>query len=56
MERENRYALDAAKEIVVACMSNMQVRPVDAESGKLIGEFYEAIYQKIRDLAAGTND
>lgn len=56
MTRVDRYALDAAKEIVIACMSNIQVRPVNAESGKLIGEFYEAIYQKIRELNTIDND
>lgn len=50
MTHSERYALDAAKEIVIARMSNTSLH-INKEGGESVAEFYEAIYRKIAELA-----
>ena len=42
------YAANAAKEIVIAKMSNTNIS-INAESGKNISEFYDEIYKGIAE-------
>lgn len=50
MDRAVSYALDAAKEITIACVSN-ETTPVCKDGGELVADFYEAIYEKILEIA-----
>ena len=50
MIHSERYALDAAKEIVIAKMSSSEIR-VSKETGENVADFYEASYRKIAELA-----
>lgn len=47
---ENKYALDAAKEITIARMSNVDCG-VTKENGEDVADFFEAVYRKIVQLA-----
>lgn len=48
-ERQQRYALDATKELVAAKLSNSTLR-VCEEGGKEVADFIEAIYNKFVEL------
>ena len=48
--RSERYAIDAAKEIVIAKMSNSSL-VANKENGENVAEFFESIYKKIVELA-----
>ena len=50
MTRESSFALDAAKEITIARVSNATVSP-NKEGGENVAEFFEAIYNKVLELA-----
>ena len=50
LNREERYALDAAKEITIARMSSADCR-VTKEGGEGVADFFEAVYRKILQLA-----
>lgn len=55
MHRPNNFALTAAKEIVVAKMSNTSIVPCK-KSGKEVAEFFEEIYNMIAKLATESDD
>ena len=46
-----RKAMDSTKEIVVAKLSVASPAHTNADEGKKIGEMYEAIYNKIYEIA-----
>lgn len=50
MDRSKRYAIDAAKEITVALMAEGNIR-VDKEGGDSVGDFFQAVYSKIEEIA-----
>lgn len=50
MTRSERYAIDAAKEIVIAKMSNSSL-VANKENGENVAEFFESIYKKMVELA-----
>lgn len=47
--RPDSLAFETAKEIVVARMSNSQ-HQINAESGELVGKYFEAIYNKLLEI------
>lgn len=49
MDHDLRYALDAAKEITVAKMSNSETR-ANKSGGEDVAGFYEAVFKKILKL------
>lgn len=53
MDRIVSYALDAAKEITVARVSNTAIVP-SKDSGEQIADFYEAIFNRIMEIAKNT--
>ena len=55
MDRAGKYALDAAKEITIARMSNTEIR-VTKEGGANVAAFYEEIFNKIRELSQKIED
>lgn len=55
MDRSERYALDAAKEITIAKMSCSNIG-VGKEAGECVAAFYEEIFKKIRDLSKSAED
>lgn len=55
MESTLKYALDAAKEITVAKLSNSNVAATK-DGGKNVAEFYQEIFEKIRDLSREQKD
>lgn len=46
----DRIAFETAKEIVVARMANAEHR-IDGATGELVGEYFEAIYNKLLEIA-----
>lgn len=46
----DRIAFETAKEIVVARMANAEHR-IDEATGELVGEYFEAIYNKLLEIA-----
>lgn len=50
MDRSKKYAIDAAKEITVALMAEGNLR-VDKSGGESAGDFFQAIYSKIEEIA-----
>ena len=50
MDRAKAYALDAAKEITVSRVSNTTTGVNDI-GGKNVADFYEAIFNKVYELA-----
>lgn len=51
MTSEQKYAMDLAKEITIAKLSNSAPGSSNEESGKQIGNMYEAIYNKIYSIS-----
>lgn len=45
-----RLAFNTAKEIVVAKMSNAE-HSIDRTTGGLVGEYFEALYNKLLEIA-----
>ena len=54
MDPIKRYALDIAKEIVVAKMSNSTIHP-NKENGVQVADFFEEIYKRVLDLSKSEN-
>lgn len=54
MDAMQRLALDTAKEIVVAKMSNSTIR-TDADGGKAAADFFEEIYNRVLSIAKNEN-
>ena len=50
MDRSKKYAIEAAKEITVAVMSEGNLR-VDKAGGESVGDFFQAVYSKIEEIA-----
>lgn len=51
MNAVDKYIFECAKEIVVAKLNGgTNIRP-DKEGGEAVGEFFEAVYNKIKELA-----
>ena len=50
MSRAVNYALEAAKEITIARVSNTNLS-VTKEGGERVADFYEAVYNKILEIA-----
>lgn len=50
MDNANVYALDAAKEITIARMTNVSIA-ANKVGGENVAEFYETVYRKILELA-----
>lgn len=55
MTRASKYALDAAKEITVARMSNTNISANKA-GGESVADFFEAIYTKVLEIAKDVDD
>lgn len=55
MNRNERLAFEAAKDIVVARMATISV-PVNKEDGKATGEFFEEVYKKLLEILPAEND
>ena len=55
MNRASKYALDAAKEITVSRMSDTNI-VVCKEGGEAVADFFEAIYNKILEVAKDVDD
>lgn len=55
MDRAGKYALDAAKEITIARMSNSTLT-ISKDSGENVADFYEAIFNRIRNIADTTEE
>lgn len=55
MTRASKYALDVAKEITVARMSNTAITP-DKNGGENVADFFEVIYNKIFEIAKDAAD
>lgn len=49
-----RLAFNATKEIVVARMSNAK-HDINEASGKNVGDYFQAIYDKIREITASSD-
>ncbi len=47
---KKKYAIEAAKEITVAVMSEGNLR-VDKAGGESVGDFFQAVYSKIEEIA-----
>lgn len=50
MDRSSSLALDIAKDITVACVSQTQLA-VTASAGEGAAAFFEAVYNKVKQLA-----
>lgn len=50
MTSAQKFALQAAKEIVVARVANSSVA-MNAENGKLVGDYFEQVYKKLCKIA-----
>lgn len=55
MDRSDRYALDAAKEMTIAKLSNANII-INSESGKNVADFFEEIYKKVSEIAKKVED
>lgn len=55
MDRSDRYALDAAKEMTIAKLSNANIT-INSESGKHVADFFEEIYKKVSEIAKEAAD
>ena len=55
MDRPEKIAFETTKEIVVARMNNAQHK-LSTESGELVGEYFEAIYNKLLEISKSNND
>ena len=55
MDDAKQYALDVTTEIVVAKMSNTTITPT-GENGVHVAAFFQAIYDKILEIALDEND
>ncbi len=56
MDRMEKYALDAAREITIARVSNTTLT-ISGQTGEQVGDFLEAIYKKILKIQkAAEND
>lgn len=55
MDRASKYALDAAKDITVARMANTTISP-GKQGGENVAEFFEAIYNKIFEIAKNATE
>lgn len=55
MESTLKYALDAAKEITIAKVSNSNVTATK-DGGKNVSEFYQEVFDKILDLSRERKD
>lgn len=54
MDPIKRYALDIAKEIIVAKMSNSTIHP-NKENGVQVADFFEEIYKRVLALSKLSN-
>lgn len=54
MNDAEKYIFECAKEIVVAKVASGTNVRADKDGGEAIGEFFEAIYNKIKQLADNT--
>ena len=54
MTRAEQFALDAAKEIMIARVGNTNLS-ISKEGGEQIADCYEAIYKKLLELAKASN-
>lgn len=50
MDRSTTYALDAAKEITIARVSNATTVP-NKDAGEQVADFYEEIFNRIKKIA-----
>lgn len=50
LAKPERTAFEAAKEIVIAKMTNTTIPPCE-DSGKNVGEFFQEIYDKLLEIA-----
>lgn len=50
MDRSSTLAFDIAKEITVACVSHAEIN-VSATAGETTAAFFEAVYNKVKQLA-----
>lgn len=49
MNRPEATAFEAAKEIVIAKMSNTHLG-ISREAGKMVGEYFQEIYKKVLEV------
>lgn len=54
MDPIKRYALDIAKEIIVAKMLNSTIHP-NKENGVQVADFFEEIYKRVLALSKSEN-
>ena len=54
MNYNHKYALETAKEIVIAKLSTSAPNSSNKEAGEHIGEMYEAIYKKVLEVCSCT--
>lgn len=52
MDSISHFAMQTAKEIVIAKLSTSSPNSSNKESGEAIGEMYEAIFNKIYEIAS----
>lgn len=55
MRPSSKFALEAAKEITVARMSNVNISATQ-NGGESVAAFYEAFFRKINELAREADD
>lgn len=54
-DSEKRYLMDLTKDIVVSKLGNVAPNYSNGETGKSIGDMYEAIYTKISEIYFSDN-
>jgi len=50
MNRSKKYAIEAAKEITIAFVSNNETC-ASQEMGEEVGDFFQAVYKKVEEIA-----
>lgn len=55
MEHAKKFAMDATKEITVAIMQEGNIR-IDKLGGESVGDFFQAVYTKIEEVAKEVMD
>ena len=53
MDNLQKYAIDITKDIVIAKLSSASPNYTTADTGKAIGEMFEAIYTKVYEVCNG---
>lgn len=56
MTNLQKYAIEMTKDIVIAKLSSASPNYTNADTGKLIGEMFEAIYNKVYEVCNKNED